>query len=596
MADRLPLTDDIIRDRAGSQSYSKGQSYYRGGAVFDTVRRENRLEGLCEGSQASPYRIVVTFDEQGIDSAECTCPYDWGGDCKHIVALLLTYLHKPEQFETRPQLDAALQQRSKEELIAVIKAMLERAPELEILVDRPVPGQHPRQTPVNVESFRKEIRRAMKAYDGWGDYSPHSAVRSVTQTAAGFAKQGDWASARAIYSAILDETLNEEDGYYFDDEGEFDEAIGEAVDGLIECLNQPSITEDDAARRAALDSLVDVYLWDINMGGVGLSDEVPDGIFGAVRPPDIPALRQRIQPVYEAKRRSPYSSWSAESLADFLAELDALDNVDPEIVLKRLRDEGMFELLLKKLLALKRFDEAIALAQEEFHTPYERLQAAVLLAQHGREDAAIRLAETGLAKEFDHQLAGWLLHQYQQRGDAEARLRLLCQLMNHLPSVEIYRELESVAKGLGQWEAIRPPIIEALKKDKAQIATLARVYLHEQEWDLAWELVERAPQADKRSAWGSPYLYGPTLDLEVAQASRKERPHKAIPVFINYARRLIDQRNRGSYAEAANNLAEVKRLYTQIGDPAAWDALISGIREEFRRLPALQDELRKAGL
>jgi catalase-peroxidase len=30
--------------------------------------------------------------------ASCSCPYDCGGECKHIVALLLTYLHQEEEF------------------------------------------------------------------------------------------------------------------------------------------------------------------------------------------------------------------------------------------------------------------------------------------------------------------------------------------------------------------------------------------------------------------------------------------------------------------------------------------------------------------
>ncbi|MBD2305029.1 SWIM zinc finger family protein [Chroococcidiopsis sp. FACHB-1243] len=29
--------------------------------------------------------------KQGIVSADCTCPYDWGGLCKHQIAVLLAY-------------------------------------------------------------------------------------------------------------------------------------------------------------------------------------------------------------------------------------------------------------------------------------------------------------------------------------------------------------------------------------------------------------------------------------------------------------------------------------------------------------------------
>ena len=80
------LTEKQIHNRASAQSFAKGQSYYRSGAVFDTIRRGDQLEGYCEGSQPCPYRILVTLDRDGISSAFRTCPYDWGGDCKHIVA------------------------------------------------------------------------------------------------------------------------------------------------------------------------------------------------------------------------------------------------------------------------------------------------------------------------------------------------------------------------------------------------------------------------------------------------------------------------------------------------------------------------------
>jgi len=45
----------------------------------------------CEGSYT--YHLRVELDEGGIQSAFCTCPYDYAGYCKHIVALLLTYIH-----------------------------------------------------------------------------------------------------------------------------------------------------------------------------------------------------------------------------------------------------------------------------------------------------------------------------------------------------------------------------------------------------------------------------------------------------------------------------------------------------------------------
>ena len=47
------------------------------------------------GSQFAPYSVRVVLDETGIVDASCSCPYDWGGLCKDIVAILLAYLHEP---------------------------------------------------------------------------------------------------------------------------------------------------------------------------------------------------------------------------------------------------------------------------------------------------------------------------------------------------------------------------------------------------------------------------------------------------------------------------------------------------------------------
>ena len=71
---------------------------------------------------------------------------------------------------------------------------------------------------------------------------------------------------------------------------------------------------------------------------------------------------------------------------------------------------------------------------------------------------------------------------------------------------------------------------------------------------------------------------------------------QAIPIYMDYARREINARDRNHYAQAARYLAVMRDLYQQIDDMEAWRGVINGIREEFRRLPALQDELNKANL
>src|SRR3989442_264987 len=102
------ITEKLIRRLASGESFQRGREYFQSGAVTNLTRRGDRLLADVEGSSYEPYRVDVTFDAGGIASAECPCPYDWGGICKHIVAVLLAYANEPDQVEERPPLDGLL--------------------------------------------------------------------------------------------------------------------------------------------------------------------------------------------------------------------------------------------------------------------------------------------------------------------------------------------------------------------------------------------------------------------------------------------------------------------------------------------------------
>jgi uncharacterized Zn finger protein len=103
---RIPsLSEAAIRRHTTSQSFDRGYSYYWDGAVISLVQRGNVVQAEVEGSQYEPYRVRITFDEGGVTWATCSCPYDWGGWCKHTVAVLLACQHEPDLIEARPTLE-----------------------------------------------------------------------------------------------------------------------------------------------------------------------------------------------------------------------------------------------------------------------------------------------------------------------------------------------------------------------------------------------------------------------------------------------------------------------------------------------------------
>lgn len=75
------------------------------------------------------YRVRIYETPTGLVTS-CTCPYDWGGDCKHIVATLLAWLRELDSFRVLADLEAVLTARSKEELVAILADICELYPHL----------------------------------------------------------------------------------------------------------------------------------------------------------------------------------------------------------------------------------------------------------------------------------------------------------------------------------------------------------------------------------------------------------------------------------------------------------------------------------
>ena len=158
---QLPeLTPDQIQERCTEQSYMRGLDYFHADAVGNPTLHGYTLSGTCEGTDIDPYSVTVELTPTGIASTDCSCPYDWGGDCKHIVALLLTYLEEPDVIYSLDILLGALEEKPKPNLLQVISELLKRAPELvpiaQAYSEVPVTPSRPEPLPL-VTVYREQI-------------------------------------------------------------------------------------------------------------------------------------------------------------------------------------------------------------------------------------------------------------------------------------------------------------------------------------------------------------------------------------------------------------------------------------------------------
>ena len=132
---QLPLlTLDHVRERCTEKSFERGLEYYHDGAIGNPVLHGYTLSANCHGTETIPYCVSVELMPTGVATTRCSCPYSGKGDCKHIVALLLTYIETPETILSIDTLLTVLETKPRSNLLHIISELLKRFPELAPIV------------------------------------------------------------------------------------------------------------------------------------------------------------------------------------------------------------------------------------------------------------------------------------------------------------------------------------------------------------------------------------------------------------------------------------------------------------------------------
>lgn len=311
--EKLPhLTEAQIRKLASGPSFERGETYYHDGAILEPVRQARDLRAQCEGSGYEPYQVSATLNKGGIAETSCTCPYDYGGSCKHIVALLLAYVHEPQTFRSIPPLTTLLAGRSQEELINLIGEMIKHEPELLSVVELSVATEQATQgNPLDVAAYRRQTRRALRHES---EHVVEKELRALRELAGRSAKVGDWLNAGAIYHAVLDEAVRRYDDMLreIDEDGGIASMIDEFALGLTQCLKKSKA--DAGTRQAWLEALLEAELTDIAMGGIDLAPSAREAVLEHANDDEWMWIKKRLETAISESR-----DWGREALTRFLA-------------------------------------------------------------------------------------------------------------------------------------------------------------------------------------------------------------------------------------------------------------------------------------
>jgi uncharacterized Zn finger protein len=585
------LTEDIIRALSTPQSFERGQQYYRAGSVFNTSRQGDLLFGECEGSMAPTYRLQVELDEGGVRSAFCTCPYEMGGYCKHIVALLLAYLYTPEEFIERKGIDEMLAGLDREDLLELIHKMVENDHNLYDWLEMAIPVartsskaeetplKEKRQSQVSAKAYQRQIRNILHSLDGyrmseayWMMGSMVGELTQIVHSAEAFLQAGDAEGAITILMVLLEEVADRYD--------QFDDSDGE-LGGFLDELGQPLAeailsTELNETKRQKLKDDLEPILHELSDYGI-------DGTEVA-----LVALEQGWTPgeadsYWETEDED---EWDEENGAEWYrdvgltqAKLNVLERQGrTDEYLKLCQQTGEYRQYVLKLLELGRNDEAMLVALNHLTSAEDALSVAQKLRDLGQIWDAITMGERGLSLAgHKHSLGAWLGPLEEAQGRIDPAMQAYLAAFTSIPSLELYQTVMRLAGT--NWNETRPRMMDVLQATPHS-SVLADVYLLEGDWDGAIRV------ADQAGFWSY------SLIEKVADAVLSHRPDWVILVSIKQAEGLIEKTQSKYYPAAARWLMKAKMAYLASDRQSEWQAYFSNLKTTYARRPALQRELR----
>lgn len=566
------LTQAQIRELATEQSFERGELYYRQGAIFNAMRQGLELRADCQGSTI--YHVQAKLNQQGLESSRCTCPYDWGGLCKHQVALLLTYIHDPQQFQVIPPMSELLAAHSREDLVALIGRMIRRHPELLYLVELSAP--HPANQPMEMSTYRRKAQQALRRED---PEEIAEGLQGLMEAAKQLLERGDWLNAGALYHLLLEELTVSYDYEMFEIDYDGDVACitQDAIAGLNQCLSKAQDL-DAQVRRDWLTALFEAELKDLELGGIDFAAGASEALLEWATDEDWKWLEPQIRDAI-----ANHDRWAKEQLVNLLAQRQQQSGRG-QAASDLIHELGTPEQRAFLLVEEGKFEDAIAIAEESFsHLPGLVTQFADALLKANRSDLALQWISQQQTQNPRYGYKDWLSQFHRTHGHPELALTMDYEEFQAHPSFPRYLELRKFAQSLGAWDELHSKIIQQLEQSK-QTSLLIDIAVEEGEGDRAWQLL----RSDPRSQF--------TRAEVVAKAIEATHPQDAIALYNQLANRFIEQRNRGAYQSAASYLKRVKALYEATQTQEDWRSTIQQIRTKYARLPALQDELNRAGL
>ncbi|WIV68846.1 SWIM zinc finger family protein [Natrialbaceae archaeon AArc-T1-2] len=258
------LTRDAIRDICTAQTFQRGVSYVEEGRVRELTVEGREVTATVRGSRE--YRTTVDLSADDFDGW-CSCPYDYAGDCKHIVAVLLAVRERYDEMIGQSQADATPDEPSSESGSASLEPStagtdLESALEsadvgtlrdflCEILTEDDALRERflatvGRPVEKSVADYKRDLDREFEtAADRRGivAYDTHLEFTKYHDLAETYRQHDEYERALEIYRALA-ETIRENLERIDDSSGHYGRQLEAAIDAYAACVREASFDHE----------------------------------------------------------------------------------------------------------------------------------------------------------------------------------------------------------------------------------------------------------------------------------------------------------------------------------------------------------------
>ncbi|MFE2277768.1 SWIM zinc finger domain-containing protein [Streptomyces sp. NPDC059454] len=555
------LTEANLKTLAGARSFERALGYLE--AVSGVEVGDGWITASVHGTER--YEAELTLDGPGGLSGACDCPYGLEGNfCKHLVALGLTVLARPESLprqrkaarERAQDLDGWLSALSKDELLALLREQIDEDRQVRRRLELRAASARGDLTAV-----RSRIRDLLDigpfARYGYVEYADARAyadqARQAVSAIGALTVSGRAADAVTLAREAM-RLLAEAAESVDDSDGRLGQIGADLADAHLDACRAARPDPEELARWLAGHVLGDI--------DDGLTDIDPLDYDDVLGEEGMAVLRKLAVEAWRRNRRG----WAEKYLMERLAK--AGGNVDAVIAVHAadLAPNGHTHLVIaRELEAARRFDEALDWAERGVRDARDLSAVDTALVDHlcDRYVRAGRIADA-VAVRRDH---------------FGARRSLLA-----------YQQLRAAARAADSWPAEREGALALLRADAERPrqgryggSVLVDALLDDKDVDAAWRAAARTGAHDRQ--W-----------LTLADRARATRPADALGVYLRLVEPLTKETGNTVYERLVGLLLSIRDCHRRLGTEDEFAAYVTALRTAQKRKRNLMRLLDEHGL